>query len=122
MEEELDFFTEKEIDYIERNIGGMSFYDLCKSLRAKVLTRTGRTWSDSTLIREIKKIKPRRKEYTLTQEPLITNPKIDKERIQRMNINGYKAVKFYPNIVLFEKKLNGNIFRTCYKYCELRGV
>ena len=120
--EELEFFSENEVDYIERNFEKMSFYDMCKSLRMKILARTGKTWSDSSLIKEIKKINPKRKRYTITPEIPENQNYVDKEKIIKMNINGYKPVKFYTNIVLFEKKLNGNVFRTCFKYCELRGV
>lgn len=95
--EKLDFFSENEIDYIERNLQNVSFYDLCKSLRAKLLSRTGRTWSDSALIKEIRKINPKRKRYILTPEPPETEQQVDKERIQNMNINRLQTSK-----ILFE--------------------
>lgn len=85
--EELEFFSENEIDYIERNVNNISYYDMCKSLRMKILARTGKTWSDSSLIKEIKKINPKRKRYALTPEPLIAQQQVDMERIQKMNIN-----------------------------------
>ena len=120
--EELDFFTDDEIDYIIQNFEVLTFYSMCKSLRTKILFRTGKCFSDSAIIKEIRKINPERKRYILEKEERNKEKELSEERIKKLNINGYKPVKFYKNIVLFEKEVNGNTFRTCYKYTELRCI
>lgn len=82
--EEISFFKNEEIDYIIKNYELLGFSDLCKSLRTKILLRTGKSYSDSMIINNIRKMNPQKKRYTFetteAREP-------DKERIKKISIN-----------------------------------
>lgn len=78
------FFSEDEIDYVRQNVEYMSFSDICRILRGKIRIRTGRSWSNSMILKEIRKIISDRKKYVLSKS---YTPEIDMEKIKKIEIN-----------------------------------
>ena len=82
--EEVTFFTSDEIDYIEKNYELLAFNDMCKSLRTKILLRTGKTYSNSMIINRIRKMKVQKKKHIFE---VIDKEKPDKEKLKNISIN-----------------------------------
>lgn len=114
--------SENELNYARSNFDFMQSQELAKALEEKIYYRTGKRYNIKTIQRAVKNsgLVKQRRLNTFVRKTKNYDLKI--EKIKHTTINGYKPVKFYPYIVLFEKTVKGITYRTCYSYTELAKI